>query len=84
MQDALPNGWTQSRPGGIATSSDPDLGGIIDQCIADKTWFIIFNSSRIETIEGLPSRAAALEAYAKAIGETYWIADTDTPQDEAQ
>lgn len=84
MQGILPQGWTQSRPNGIATSQDPVLGGIIDQCIADKTWFVIFNSALIGSIEGLASREAAFEAHAKAIDETYWIANTDTPQDEAQ
>jgi hypothetical protein len=33
MTFELPEGWTEATPGGMATSLDPVLGGIIDQAI---------------------------------------------------
>ena len=71
MTNALHINWTEVSSTGIATSRDPDLGGIIDQCISDKTWFVIFNSAHIESIEGLPSREAAFAAHNAAIHATY-------------
>jgi len=42
----LPQGdnWTESRPGGLATSNNPVRGGIVDQAIASKKWFAIPSS----------------------------------------
>lgn len=69
----LPNGWTEASANGLACSNDPHLGGIIDCTIATKEWFVIFNSDKIESIGGLPSRDAAFEAYDAAINETFWL-----------
>lgn len=35
-------GWTEGGNGSLM-SADPINGGIIDKCIADGTWFVIFN-----------------------------------------
>lgn len=74
MTNNLPHGWTESRPGALACNADPELGGIIDRTIKTGEWFVIFNSDHIATIDGLPTREAAFEAYSKAINKTYWLA----------
>jgi hypothetical protein len=73
--DALPEGWTEAYPGGIATNRDPDLGGIVDRTVASEMgegmpggWFVIFHRDGIEPIEDLPSREEAFEAFAEKMG----------------
>lgn len=62
--NAICDGWTESRIGGLLCNSSIG-GGIIDCAIATGAWFVIFNDSR-KTIEGLNSRDDAIEAYALA------------------
>lgn len=70
--NTLPEGWTEVRPGGMATNRCPDLGGIIDCNAAGLGWFVIFNAD-IPAIEGLPSRDAAFAAHARAIAAHFDI-----------
>lgn len=65
--DQLPEGWTESRPGGMATNRDPLKGGIIDKAIGTNDWFVIFERDGIEQIHDLPSRADAFAAHAAAL-----------------
>lgn len=65
--DELPAGWTESTPGGMATNRDPVDGGIVDKSRADGLWFVIFNREDMKSIEGLPSRKAAFEAFFAAL-----------------
>ena len=41
-------GWAYASADGMRIKQDPQLGGIIDQAISDKKWFVIFHH------EGLP------------------------------
>jgi len=59
----LPKGWSESRPGALATNPDPALGGIIDRQIVSGEWFIIFNNRAIPDVEGLPSRDQAFATF---------------------
>jgi hypothetical protein len=61
-------------PGTIMTNTDPQLGGIIDCAIVSGQWFVIFNSDKIDAIEGLSSREAAIAAHDAAVRGTYWLA----------
>lgn len=63
----LPIGWTESTPGGMAINPDSQIGGIIDQAIADNKWFIIFNTDRLVSVDRLESRNEAFEIFAKKI-----------------
>lgn len=60
-------------PNGIATCNDPELGGIIDQAIVSKRWFIIFNSPHIDVIEDFATREEAFAAHEKIVRETYLL-----------
>lgn len=70
----LPNGWTESSKGRIATNVDPVLGGIVDQAIASGEWFVIFNSDHIAPLNGFKSRDDAFAAHAETIGKTFLLA----------
>lgn len=63
---SLPNGWTESSPGGMAINLDPRHGGIINKR-SNKEWFIVFNHNGLDSIEGLSTRENAFDAYAKEI-----------------
>jgi hypothetical protein len=72
---ALPEGWTEAWPGGMATNRDPDLGGIVDRTILHSMgkampggWFVVFHRDGLATVEELPSREEAFEAFAEAMG----------------
>lgn len=65
--DQLPEGWTESTPGGMATNRDPMNGGIIDKVMLMDEWFVIFERDGIDQIGGLSSRAEAFAAHAKAL-----------------
>jgi hypothetical protein len=39
-EDALPAGWTEASPGGMAASRDKTTGGIVDKNIATGKWFL--------------------------------------------
>lgn len=66
--NALPAGWTESQPGGLATNVDPVQGGIIDQAFVSKDWFIIFHRDDLGQMDGFATREAAFEAFHKAVG----------------
>jgi hypothetical protein len=55
-EDKLPPGWTESKPGGMATDKS---GNIIDQEIKSGKWFVIHDGP---TLEGFDTREAAFEA----------------------
>jgi hypothetical protein len=61
----LPEGWTESRPGGMATNTDPASGGIVDKAIASGEWFAVANNDAIGTLNGFASRDEALAALAE-------------------
>jgi len=67
MTFELPEGWTEATPGGLATSRDPVLGGIIDQTIVTGEWFAIANRPGIGPLEGFKNRAAAFAALQQAL-----------------
>lgn len=73
MANELPAGWTQVNSNSIATSNDPELGGIIDKAIVSGKWFVIFNSDRIDALEGFETRDAAFAAHNEAINHAYWL-----------
>ncbi len=58
----LPTGWTESSPGGLATSKDPISGGMIDKEIASGKWFVIPENGSIEKMEGFATRKQAFDA----------------------
>lgn len=66
---ALPTGWSEAFPGGLACSADPVTGGIIDNEIVSKKWFVIFNREDLPTIDGLASRDDALHAYVERMSQ---------------
>ncbi len=62
MTTYLPEGWSESRPGGMMTNPDPVNGGIIDAAFGSCEWFVIFNRNDLPTLEGFASRNEALAA----------------------
>ena len=62
---ALPAGWTEASPGGLATNSDPANGGIVDKNMAGLGWFVIFHRRDLDMVEGLPSREEAFRVFAE-------------------
>lgn len=64
---AIPAGWVESTPGGMATRNHPTLGGIIDKAILGSSWFVIFQHEDLPPIDGLASRADAFAAFLEAI-----------------
>ena len=58
----LPAGWTESSPGGLATSKDPISGGMIDKEIASGKWFVIPENGSIQKMEGFSTRKEAFDA----------------------
>lgn len=65
--DVLPEGWSESSPGGLAACNHPVFGGIIDKVMLGESWFVIFNHAELKPIDDLPSRADAFAAFNKAI-----------------
>ena len=63
LNDLFP-GWTDSGHG-LMCNPDPVVGGIIDKTILGEEWFVVFNDGR-KTIDGLASRAEAVQAFIKA------------------
>lgn len=61
---ALPTGWTESHPNGIATNPDPRNGGIVDERIIDGQWFFVANVDG-ECGEDFPTREAAFAGLEK-------------------
>ncbi|ABO60310.1 hypothetical protein LA345_37420 (plasmid) [Burkholderia vietnamiensis] len=68
-EPALPVGWTEATPGGLATNRDPDVGGIVDSEIGSGLWFAIANRDGIPTLDGYGTRQAAFDALHEAINE---------------
>lgn len=66
---ALPEGWTEARRGGLATNADPENGGIIDQAIVTREWFVVFHQDGLKTLDGFATRDAAFEAFHCALGK---------------
>lgn len=67
----LPPGWS-GLPGGIATSTDPVSGGIVDKEVVSGKWFYIAENSAINKGTGFNTRAealAALEAQVQAVAK---------------
>ena len=62
----IPFGWSGSE-NGLICGNDPITGGIIDQEIASKKWFLIFLNPVLEMVGDLPSRDAAIAEYNKKI-----------------
>ncbi len=58
----LPEGWSESAVGGMATNKDPETGGIVDKQIASGKWFAIPNRDGSEPLEGFDTREQALAA----------------------
>lgn len=69
VQSALPEGWSEVTPGGMATNPDEVRGGIVDVEIVSGKWFAIFNNDAIPNVNGLESRAAALAAVESALAK---------------
>ena len=63
---ALPEGWTEASPGGMATGKDPRTGGIVDTEIASGQWFAIPNDDAIGPLSGFATRADAFAGLARA------------------
>ncbi|NKF21567.1 PLxRFG domain-containing protein [Solimonas marina] len=65
--NSLPDGWTESSPGRLATNQDPERGGIVDRAIKSGKWFVVPNRDGIGTLKGFATRAEALRALDKAL-----------------
>ena len=66
--NALPEGWTESRPGALATNPNPDRGGIIDAEMGTDKWFYIPNREGIEPSNAVfETRGEALQALQKVL-----------------
>jgi len=63
----LPDGWTESAPGGLITNTDPVKGGIIDSEIVSGKWFVIPNSDAIQQLNGFDTRDDALAALEREV-----------------
>ncbi len=65
----LPDGWTQSAPGRMATFLDPVSGGIIDQQLVSGKWFVIPQDDDLLDLSDqlFDSRAEAFAALAQAV-----------------
>ena len=66
---ALPQGWTEASPGGLATNPDPVTGGIVDRQIVSGLWFVISHDGGIGTLEGFATRADAFAALQARLSE---------------
>ncbi|MEX3555082.1 MAG: hypothetical protein VB131_00100 [Burkholderia gladioli] len=64
---ALPDGWAEAYPGGMATNRDPQVGGIVDSEIGSGLWFAIPNRDDIPDLQGFATRQHAFEALQDAI-----------------
>lgn len=62
----LPEGWTESAPGRMATNPDPERGGIVDEAVNGR-WFVIPERAGIGAIDGQPTRDAAFAALRDAL-----------------
>nr|HNI20744.1 DEAD/DEAH box helicase family protein [Nitrospira sp.] len=65
-EDALPAGWTEASPGGMAASRDKTTGGIVDKNIATGKWFFVSNLGGVESKDGFDTRDEAFSALADA------------------
>lgn len=63
----LPEGWSESSPGGLAANPDPINGGIIDRAIVSGEWFIVFNRDDLPSLDGFSSRDDAFRAVAECL-----------------
>jgi len=63
MKDLLDNQWKENENGMLVNPNDD--GGIIDQNLVDKTWFVIFGDNR-QPLDGFNSRDAAIMAFVRA------------------
>jgi putative DNA primase/helicase len=72
MTSHLPQGWSESRPGGMMTNPDPVNGGIIDSAFGSGEWFVIFNRNDLPTLEGFASRDEVFAAF-----ESEWTKATE-------
>lgn len=68
----LPEGWSESRPGGLATNKDPVSGGIVDMVMQSKPeeWFAIPNNDGLLAQfkdKFFPTRADAFAALKHAL-----------------
>ena len=61
----LPEGWSGSTEG-VATSKDPETGGIVDKSIVSGEWFAVPNKAGAATLEGFKTQADAIAALRKA------------------
>ncbi|MGE4538387.1 MAG: zincin-like metallopeptidase domain-containing protein [Desulfovibrio sp.] len=59
---SLPEGWVESKPGGMATNPDPVNGGIVDINLVAGKWFAVPNQDGIAPLEGFNSRTEAFAA----------------------
>ncbi|MDU4254543.1 hypothetical protein [Pseudomonas sp.] len=67
---ALPDHWTESRPGGLATRVDPLFGGIVDYQMPAGPWFVVFSDPALDVQEGYKSRELAFEAFHEQVYST--------------
>ncbi|MNC80333.1 hypothetical protein D3C76_165710 [compost metagenome] len=65
----VPKGFTTN--GKMWANGDPQLGGIIDCAIVGGEWFVIFNDSDINNLDGFESCEKAFEAFNAAIAAKY-------------
>lgn len=56
-------GWSEVCPGGLLCNPNPG-GGIIDQGIVDKKWFVVFEDGSLA--DNLDSRDEAVKAFVSA------------------
>lgn len=65
--ESLPEGWTESQPGGLIASLDPEKGGIIDSEIVSGKWFVIPNNDALTLITDLETRSDVIKALETAV-----------------
>lgn len=61
----LPVGWSGSTEG-VATSKDPETGGIVDKAVVSGEWFAVPNKAGLATLEGFKTQADAIAALRKS------------------
>lgn len=63
----MKNEWNHLAPNRIATNPHPEFGGIIDSCIADGLWFVIFNNDAIPNADGFKTKEEAFNYHKSEI-----------------
>jgi hypothetical protein len=82
----LPEGWTEATPGGLATNTDKEAGGIVDQRMGTGEWFLVAENDAAAALlkdRDFESRSEAFAALHEAIAQVKAAVPADpAPQPE--